>query len=137
MTTRPLERERLAAINATLRMAISRVAALALFAAGLLYWSRLIGATGIPEWRFDMMPVWWRMAAPVLAVLYPVAGTGVWMLTSWGTVIWVLVFMIETVMHLGFPELFGTDAVTLGLHAAGLALLLALRIVVFFEQRRL
>ncbi len=112
------------------------MAALALFAMGLVYWTRLIGVFDGDAWRFDTMPVWWRIVAPALAVLYPVAGVGLWLLASWGTVIWTLVFTIECIMHLGFARLFGQDPVSIGLHALGLMILLILRVMAFFEQRK-
>nr|WP_062011048.1 DUF6163 family protein [Aureimonas sp. AU4] len=119
-----------------LRGLVCRVASLALFTMGILYWTRLVGVFDGDLWRFDTMPVWWKIAAPVLAVLYPVAGVGLWMVASWGVVIWTLVFLIESIMHLGFSHLFGPEALVVGLHAFGLALLLMLRIVSFVEQRR-
>ncbi len=43
---------------------------------GLLYWTRLIGLYDDQIWRFDIMPLHWQVAAVVLAVLFPIAGTG-------------------------------------------------------------
>lgn len=136
MTTDPVARDRNLALNRFLRATVCRATALALFVAGLLYWVRLIGVFEGGLWRFDTMPVWWKLAAPALAVLYPVAGVGLWLVASWGVVIWTIVFLIETIMHVGFPQLFGFDPVTVGLHAFGLALLLTLRIVLLVERSR-
>ena len=123
-------------LSRTLTTWLCRIAGLALFAMGLLYWVRLIGIFEGPLWRFDLMPVWWRIAAPTLAVLYPVAGIGLWMLASWGMVIWVLVAVVEAVMRLGFPHLFGTDLLPFALNAGGLVLLAVLRTVGLLERRR-
>ena len=43
----------------------------------------------------------------VLAVFFPFAAAGLWMLASWGPVIWFICAVTETVMYAGFPELFG------------------------------
>lgn len=71
---------------------------------GILYWIRLIGFYPGPLWRFDLMPVHWQVAAVMLAVFFPFAAAGLWMLASWGPVIWVICAVTETVMYAGFPE---------------------------------
>ena len=119
-----------------LTSAIYRVIAVILFVVGIQYWVRLVGIDADGLGRFDLMPVWWKIAAPALAVLYPVAGIGLWLLAGWGAVIWVMIAIGETIMHLGFPELFGEDLAWLAFHVAGLALLITLRIVFVRERRR-
>ena len=136
MTIEPFKRDREKTLNRTLTVCLCRIAGMALFAMGLIYWVRLIGLFDGPLWRFDLMPVWWRFAAPTLAVLYPVAGIGLWLLASWGSVIWVLLTLVEMVMHLGFPHLFGGEMLAVSLNLAGLGLLAMLRIVAFLEARR-
>ncbi|MBO0661466.1 DUF6163 family protein [Jiella sp. MQZ9-1] len=111
-----------------------RVAGFMIFCVGVFYWIRLIGVAPERLGRFDLMPIWWRMAAPTLAVLYPVAGIGLWMTAGWGAVIWVLIVIIEMVMHLGFPALFGTNLLGLAAHGLGLALLAALRVIDWREH---
>jgi hypothetical protein len=54
---------------------------------GVLYWVRLVGFYPGPLWRFDLMPIHWQVAAVTLAVLFPIAAAGLWMLASWGPVI--------------------------------------------------
>jgi hypothetical protein len=124
------------AVNRILTVGLCRIVGLALFGMGLVYWTRLIGVFDGDLWRFDLMPVWWRVAAPTLAVIYPVAGIGLWMTASWGTVVWVLIAAIEGVMRLGFPHLFGAEPVVVGLHVAGLAFLAVLRAFAAFQRRR-
>ena len=62
---------------------------------GVLYWIRLIGFYRGPLWRFDLMPVHWQVAAVVLAVFFPFAAVGLWMLASWGPVIWFICAVTE------------------------------------------
>lgn len=135
MTIEIFEREKEGSLNRTLMVWLCRLVGLALFGMGLVYWARLIGVFDGPLWRFDLMPIWWRVAAPVLAVLYPVAGIGLWMTASWGSVIWVLIAAIEGVMRLGFPQLFGPEPAIVGFHVLGLALMAALRIMAALERR--
>lgn len=103
---------------------LQRVFAVVLFVVGVHYWIRLVGYYDGPLWRFDLMPAAWKMAAPTLAVLYPVAGAGLWLPAPWGMVVWALIAIAETVMHVGFPEIFGSGLFRPAVHVAGLATLL-------------
>ena len=113
-----------------------RAIAIVLFVVGIQYWVGLLGIDAEGLGRFDLMPVWWKVAAPALAVLYPVAGIGLWLLAGWGAVLWAMIALGETIMHRGFPELYGDANAWLGFHLAGLLLLLTLRIVDLRERRR-
>jgi len=122
-------------LNRNLTTWLCRLSAVVMFVAGVGYWIRLVGIEAGPLARFDLMPIWWKMAAPTLAVLYPVAGIGLWMAVGWGSVVWVLIAIVEAVMYLGFPELFGSELLRLGFHAAGLSLLGILRLMAWRERR--
>jgi hypothetical protein len=102
---------------------------------GVLYWVRLIGFYDGELWRFDLMPVHWQVAAVALAALFPFAAIGLWMLASWGPVIWFICAATETVMYLGFPELFGERSVIVASHASVIALYLIFRLVIYFQSR--
>ncbi|WP_116682023.1 DUF6163 family protein [Fulvimarina endophytica] len=108
-----------------------------LLAIGVAYWAALVGfAPILPLFvevpaRFDLMPSWWRIAVPILAVLYPVAGIGLWMMARWAAVVWGLLVLVEMVMHLGFPILFGSRFLLLAVHLTGLALYFGLRALVY------
>jgi hypothetical protein len=65
---------------------------------GVLYWIRLIGVYDGPLWRFDLMPVHWQSPRGA-GGLYPFAGIGLWMLTSWGPVIWFICAATEITMY--------------------------------------
>ena len=136
MTIEPFKQNPERTLIRTLTVCLCRIAGMALFVMGLVYWVRLIGIFDGPLWRFDLMPVWWRFAAPTLAVLYPVAGIGLWLLASWGSVIWVLLTLVEIIMHLGFPQLFGGDLMPVALNLTGLMLLAILRIIAYLDERR-
>lgn len=113
-----------------------RVIALYCIMFGVLYWIRLIGLYGGPLWRFDLMPAHWQIAASCLAVLFPFAGIGLWMLSSWGPVIWFICAAAETAMYVGLPSLFGSRPQIAGLHLAVALLYLAFRVVIAMQRRR-
>jgi hypothetical protein len=102
---------------------------------GLLYWVRLIGFYEGDEWRFDLMPVHWQVAASTLAVLFPFAASGLWMLASWGPVVWFICALIETVMYLGYPELFGARQSLVISHALVATLYGGFRLVIYLQKR--
>ena len=102
---------------------------------GVAYWIRLIGYHGGPLNRFDLMPVHWQVAASSLAVLFPVAATGLWMVVSWGPVLWVAAAVAECVMYLGYPQLFGQNPVAITAHISVALLYLAFRLALYRESR--
>ena len=54
---------------------------------------------------------------------FPFAAIGLWMLASWGPVIWFICAATETVMYLGFPELFGQRSPIVASHVCVIAAL--------------
>jgi hypothetical protein len=103
---------------------------------GVLYWVRLVGIYDGPLWRFDLMPVYWQIAAVTLAGFFPLAGIGLWALASWGPVIWFICAAGETIMYAGFPELFGSRTLVLFSHLAVALLYTVLRVLIAREKRR-
>lgn len=86
-----------------------RTIAVALLALSAVAWLRIVGVgevadldIGVAGWRFDLMPTHWRVATLVMAVLGPVASVGLWMLSSWGVVLWLAL----TVFQLGVFAIF-------------------------------
>jgi Family of unknown function (DUF6163) len=112
-----------------------RLIAVFCFYTGVTYWIKLIGYHAGPLNRFDLMPVHWQVAASSLAVLFPVAACGLWMVVSWGPVLWVAAALAEAVMYLGYPNLFGLNPVALIAHASVAVLYLVFRIALYRESR--
>jgi hypothetical protein len=102
---------------------------------GVLYWVRLIGIYDGPAWRFDLMAVHWQVASVTLAVLFPVAAIGLWMLASWGPVVWFICAAIEAIMYGGFPQLFGPKSLILVSHLCVALLYAALRLTIYLQKR--
>ena len=103
---------------------------------GVLYWIKLIGFYPGALWRFDLMPLHWQVASVVLAVLFPFAGAGLWMLASWGPVIWFLCAVTETAMYAGFSPLFGERPPIVAAHATVAFVYVAFRIAIHWQRRR-
>ncbi|TIU07957.1 MAG: hypothetical protein E5W44_20055, partial [Mesorhizobium sp.] len=103
----------------------------------VLYWVRLIGIYPGELWRFDLMPVHWQVAAATLAVFFPFAAAGLWMLASWGPVIWFICAATETVMYAGFPNLFGHRILIVVSHACVALLYIVFRVVIWLQKRQL
>lgn len=120
----------------TLFLIFQRLVAVASLVLGLQYWSLLIGVHDSELWRFDLMPVHWRVAASSLAVLYPVAAVGLWIPVSWGPVVWFTAASGEAVMYLVFPDLFGEKLWVVAAAGAVAAIYVVFRVVLFLEKRR-
>jgi hypothetical protein len=103
---------------------------------GILYWVRLIGFYPGALWRFDLMPVHWQVACSMLAVLFPFAAAGLWMLASWGPVIWFLCAVTECVMYAGLPRLFGERWPIVATHCCVALAYVALRVLIHWQKRQ-
>lgn len=112
-----------------------RVIAIFCLIAGLRYWALLIGISELGAWRFDLLPVHWKIAAASLAVLWPVAGIGLWMIVSWGPVIWLVAAATEIIMHAGFPELYGGRWLLVVAHFLVALIYGGFRIGLYFSKR--
>lgn len=115
---------------------LHRVVALYCLLFGLMYWTRLIGVYEGQFWRFDLMPVHWQVAAVVLAVLFPFAASGLWMLASWGPVIWFVCAAAEAVMYVGLPHLFGHRELVVVSHVMVAILYAVLRFMLHRQRRQ-
>ncbi len=113
-----------------------RIIALYCLVFGVFYWTRLVGVYPGPLWRFDLMPVHWQVAATILAVFFPFAAIGLWMLSSWGPVIWFICAATEFVMYGGMPELFGRVDPILVWHMAVAFIYVGFRLLIFFQRRQ-
>ena len=75
------------------------------------------------------------IATATLAVFFPVAAIGLWMLSSWGPVIWFICAATETVMHAGFPDLFGARWPIVAAHAAVAVIYILFRVAIHRRRR--
>lgn len=115
---------------------LHRLVALYCLALGVFYWTRLIGFYPDDLWRFDLMPPHWRVAAVSLAVLFPFAASGLWMLASWGAAVWFICALMEAAMYIGFPDLFGSHWELVSVHLVVAIIYLAMRITFYLRARK-
>lgn len=109
---------------------LNRIVAVFCLMSGLLYWVRLVGIYSGDLWRFDLMPVHWQVASVTLAALFPFAAIGLWMLASWGAVVWLICAVIEVFMYWWRVDLFGARPPIVIAHVVIAVLYLALVIVI-------
>lgn len=112
-----------------------RIVALYCLLFGVLYWVRLVGYFPGPLWRFDLMPLHWQIVAPTLAVLFPFAAIGLWMLSSWGPVIWFICAALECVMYQGMPERFGHRDTIVAAHVLVALIYVGFRVALYVQRR--
>ncbi len=71
--------------------------------------ARLVGVPGLSPSRFDLMAVEWRTVTTTLTILYAAAGFGLWQLTRWGLIVWIVACLIQVVMHTVLSKYFGNN----------------------------
>ena len=103
---------------------------------GILYWVRLIGFYDGPLWRFDLMPLHWQVAAVTLAVFFPFASIGLWMLASWGPVIWAICAAIEIVMFFFFSDFYDNRLLIVVSHLTVAVCFVAFRSLIWWQKRK-
>lgn len=103
---------------------------------GVYYWVRLIGLHPGLLWRFDLMPWPWQTAVVALAVLMPVAATGLWLRAPWGPVIWFIGAAIEIAIYSFFARMFEERPFVVAINAICIVIYLAFRIVLFIQKRQ-
>ncbi|APY13124.1 hypothetical protein BR10RB9215_C10414 [Brucella sp. 10RB9215] len=113
-----------------------RLLALAALASGVFYWIRLIGIHPGLLWRFDLMPGLWQTAVVALAVLMPVASTGLWMRAPWGPVLWFVAAIGEIAIYSVFARHFEYRPITVAFDVLCILVYIVFRVLLFLEKRR-
>ncbi len=112
-----------------------RAIAVLLLGGGVIHWARIVGYA---PWRglwFWEMPVEWQVVTVFFAVLDLVAGIGLWLAVSWGTVMWLLRALLQVAMHTAFADTFGRRPYEIGFYLATIAIYLLLLYLVERENR--
>lgn len=97
---------------------------------------RLIGIHPGLLWRFDLMPGLWQTAVVALAVLMPVASTGLWMRAPWGPVLWFVAAMGEIAIYSVFARHFEYRPITVAFDVLCILVYIVFRVLLFLEKRR-
>lgn len=93
-----------------------RVLAIAFLVSGLRRWAVVLGPLAPGGDFFNLSPEW-MVAIGFFAVFELVAAVGLWLLASWGTVVWLIAASTEVVLHTVFRDTFGFEPVILAFHA--------------------
>jgi hypothetical protein len=110
-----------------------RLLAVAFLASGLRRWAVLLGPLAPGGDFFSLKPEW-MVAVGFFAVFELVAAVGLWLLASWGTVVWLIAAITEMVLHTVFRETFGYDPVVVGFH--GVTVFTYAVLTFFYERSR-
>lgn len=81
------------------------------------YWLLVVGFNEESGMRFDTMENHWRIASSTLSVLWPIVALGLWGMYAWGPAIWLMGVLIEFIMYVVNPELFGARNLLISFHA--------------------
>jgi hypothetical protein len=103
---------------------------------GIAYWAQLIGVAHTTIPRFDLLPLHWQVPCVVLAVLFPCASMGLWMLTSWGVVLWAAAIGIEIGMYGVWSQTYVAKPQIVISHSVSLAVLLLFLGIVLAQRLR-
>lgn len=113
-----------------------RLVAISCFWFGLQYWAMLVGYSLVGAGRFDLLTLPWKVASSSLAVLFLVTSLGLWLVVSWGPVIWVLAAGGQIVMYGFLPEIFGANRLVVILHISVALVYLGFRATLWWENRK-
>ncbi|MCD2181234.1 DUF6163 family protein [Rhizobium sp. TRM96647] len=120
----------------TLYMLFLRMMAILCLWFALQYWAMLTGFSLEGRGRFDLLPSAWKAASTALAVMFPVAAVGLWLLAPWGAVIWVLAAATEIAMHAFYPSIFGIKPLLVIAHLAVAAVYVLFQLALFLQRRK-
>ncbi|MGL4495798.1 MAG: DUF6163 family protein [Beijerinckiaceae bacterium] len=101
-----------------------RLIAMAWFAKGVIWWTDILGFNGPAMFEEK------RMAAKAVAIGFAtldlVAAVGMWLLSAWGGVMWLLTVTIELVLTFIAPNIFAIDGTRVAVLIASIVLFLVL-----------
>ena len=92
-------------------------------------WAAIIGLVPVGSAAFGDQSAAWQIATINLAVSYLVAAVGLWMLTTWGIVIWIYATASVISMYTVFAGTFGIDLLAIALQLTVVAAYIALRLI--------
>lgn len=99
-----------------------RLLSIAFIASCLQHWGAFMGMPSVVP--FQDMPIHAQVATIAFAVIKPFVAVGLWLLSSWGVILWVLIAVAEIGLHAVYgPVFFDPLAVTV-FHGVTMALYL-------------
>ncbi|SDR13101.1 DUF6163 family protein [Pseudovibrio sp. Tun.PSC04-5.I4] len=112
-----------------------RLLAVYMLFAGLSYWGAIIGARTIDGVVFEGVALQVQTTVIFFAVLDLVTAIGLWLLSSWGTVMWLFRSLAQVVMYSVFPMVFGRSPTEVVSYISAIALYLVLLYLAEREER--
>jgi hypothetical protein len=94
-----------------------RLLAVVFLVSGLRAWSVILGPVDGAAAFFDL-PMEMRIVTAFFAVFDLVAAVGLWLLASWGAVVWLIAALTEVALHGFFPQTYGEAPFIIGFHLA-------------------
>lgn len=110
-----------------------RVLAVIFIVSGLRRWGIVLGPLA-PNGDFLSLPVHLVVATAFFAVCDLVAAVGLWLLSSWGVVVWLIAALTEAALHSVFRKTFGVDVPLIAFHLISVAIYGGLMLV--YERKR-
>lgn len=104
---------------------------------GTYYWVRLIGIYPGLFWRFDLMPWPWQAACVGLAILMPVAATGLWLRAAWGPVLWIAGALAEILIYGYLDRIFESRPWVVAFNTIAILIFILLRCFIFWKKRQM
>ncbi|HVK89814.1 MAG TPA: DUF6163 family protein [Mycoplana sp.] len=101
----------------------------------LQYWAMLTGYSLGGRGRYDLLPPAWKAASTALAVTYPVAAVGLWLLAPWGAVVWIIAAATEIAMHEFYPSIFGIKRLLVFGHLAVAVVYVLFQVALLIQRR--
>lgn len=134
MNEEPIHSETVFRLEGLIHLWMRGLALIFLFFA-VRYWALLVGFND-DTIRFDTMPTHWQVAAATLSVCYPVGALGVWGFHRWGIVVWFITAMIEIIMHVIYPQLYGQALTLVIFHLASMIIWLLFVLFEFLANKK-
>lgn len=109
-----------------------RLLAIFMLVAGLSYWSAIIGIRDVDGVAFLDLGMQMQGTIVFFAILDLVTAIGLWLLSSWGTVLWLFRSLAQVVMYSLFSSIFGRSPFEVVFYISAIALYL---ILLYFAER--
>lgn len=99
---------------------------------GLMHWSMVLGVDAGPGRRFADLATATQAATILFAVVDVIAGVGLWMVSAWGAVVWIVAAGLHAGLDVLAPQVFGRQ---LGFIAAVVTLVAAYASLTWLSAR--
>jgi hypothetical protein len=112
-----------------------RVMAVASILKGLYHWATVCGFIGEPG-GFEAHAQAWQATTVFFAIIDLVAAVGLWLMASWGAVVWLTTTVTMIMIQLFFDRIYGTHLAVVGIGLAAILGYLVLSLLASRETAR-